>query len=214
MRREFHDPPLKSSKEQIKLGSLLPLSTHDKNKFNLLQRRCLAPIYGPVLLCFLFVMIVACLYFSSIQDTMIPSAQHSNTSRIAICLVGGARRFELTGPTILKHVLNVFPEADLFVHSNFDENCFKLGLFRVAPRVAEVRIRRPVVIPETDVQRQLLMAHSSANGLQVCSNYFLELIVLHRERRGIRVLFCSTFKLVLLHTTNIELFSLARGKAC
>jgi hypothetical protein len=173
MRREGHDPPLMSSKEQIKLGSPLPLSTHDNNKFNLLLRRCLAPIYAPVLLCsLLFFISVACLYFYSNQDSVIPIAQHSNTSRIAICLVGGARRFELTGPTILKHVLNVFPEADLFVHSNFDENCFKLGLFRLAPRVAEVRIRRPVVIPETDVQRHLLMAHSSPNGLQVCNIIF------------------------------------------
>lgn len=87
---------------------------------------------------------------------------------MAICLVGGTRRFDLTGPSILKHVLNAFPEADLFVHSNLDKNTFKLSLLQSAPRVTEVRIRRPVVFNETEEQRTLLSAGSLPNGIQVC----------------------------------------------
>jgi hypothetical protein len=170
MRRELQDRPLKLSKESLSSASLLPLRAYDKKKLKLLLGRHLASIYRPVLLCLLFFTIVVSLHYYN-RDALIRFAQHSSTSRIAICLVGGARRFELTGPTILKYVLNVFPEADLFVHSNFDEDSFKLGLFRLAPRVTEVRIRRSVMFPETDEQRKLLLARSSPNGIQVCNTF-------------------------------------------
>jgi hypothetical protein len=174
MHRVFQDS-LSQLEEQVNTAPPLPpQATCDSKKFAFLRGRYLAPIYGPVLLCLLIFITYASLYNYK-QDPAsyfsIPFA-HSNTSRLAICLVGGARRFELTGPTILKHVLNVFPEADLFVHSNLDENSFKLGMFRLAPNVAEVRIRSPVVIPETDEQRKVLAGISAPNGIQVCNFFF------------------------------------------
>ncbi|KAJ6411920.1 hypothetical protein OIU84_005059 [Salix udensis] len=66
-------------------------------------------------------------------------------SRMAVCLVGGARRFELTGPSIVKNILRVYPNSDLFLHSNFDDNAFKFSLLKTVPRLASVRI----IIPST-----------------------------------------------------------------
>jgi hypothetical protein len=142
---------------------------HDRKKLVTSQGRYVTLLY-PLILSFLFISIlVSSLNYESNPWNFFPfpSAKSSNTSRMAICLVGGARRFELTGPSILEHVLNVFPEADLFVHSNLDENSFKLGLLRLAPRITEVRIRRPVTLPETEEQRKVLTRSNSPNGIQV-----------------------------------------------
>ncbi|XP_078150174.1 uncharacterized protein LOC144545478 [Carex rostrata] len=154
----------------------LPPAMPDSNKLtvDVPQGRGLQPMHRLILLCLLLFIPIAFLYYKQnparlFQD---PSVHSSTSSRVAICLVGGARRFELTGPTILKHVLTVLPEADLFVHSNLDENSFKLSLLRSAPRVTEVRIRRPMVLNETEEQRRLLAAGSSPNGIQGLLQYF------------------------------------------
>ncbi|CAI5488122.1 unnamed protein product [Closterium sp. Naga37s-1] len=46
--------------------------------------------------------------------------------RTALCLVGGARDFELTWPSILTRLLPTLPSPSLFLHSPLDENAFKL----------------------------------------------------------------------------------------
>ncbi|KAK3221217.1 hypothetical protein Dsin_008242 [Dipteronia sinensis] len=46
-------------------------------------------------------------------------------SRIAMCLVGGAMRFELKGPFIAKNILEVYPNADLLLHNPVDSNAYK-----------------------------------------------------------------------------------------
>ncbi|KAJ3685767.1 hypothetical protein LUZ61_014931 [Rhynchospora tenuis] len=166
MRKHFQDKSLEGSVKTI--SPLIPV------KVTLLQGRYLARPYRPILLFLLIsILILTSLHYKRAPATRfsIPST-HSGTLRVAICLVGGARRFELTGPTILEHVLNAFPEADLFVHSNLDRNSFKLGLLGLAPRVTEVRIRKPVTIPETKAQRRLLSASSSSNGIQGLLQYF------------------------------------------
>jgi hypothetical protein len=169
MQKQFQDRPFQSLEEAVSAVPPPPPVMHKSKKLSLLQGHYLAQIYSPVLLFLLIFIIVACIHYyrQDLTNQFLVPFAHSSNSRIAICLVGGARRFELTGPTILKNVLNVFPEADLFVHSNLDKNSFKLGLFRLAPRVTEVRIRRPMVFPETDEQRKLLSAGSSPNGIQV-----------------------------------------------
>ncbi|KMS99553.1 hypothetical protein BVRB_1g022800 [Beta vulgaris subsp. vulgaris] len=93
-------------------------------------------------------------------------------SRIAVCLVGGARRFELTGPSIIERVLNEFPNSDLFLNSPLDSNSFKLSLLKFAPRVNSVRIFEPTNIPETDSQVRVLTAANSPNGIQGLLQYF------------------------------------------
>lgn len=91
-------------------------------------------------------------------------------SKMAVCLVGGARRFELTGPSIIRNILQVYPKSDLFLHSPLDSNSYKLSLLRNAPRIAAVKIFRPTHINETESQARVLTARNSPNGIQVCIN--------------------------------------------
>lgn len=93
-------------------------------------------------------------------------------SKIAVCLVGGARRFELTGPSIVDRVLNEFPNSDLFLNSPLDSNSFKLSLLKLAPRVNSVRIFKASTIPETESQVRVLTAANSPNGIQGLLQYF------------------------------------------
>lgn len=95
-----------------------------------------------------------------------------NRSRIAVCLVGGARRFELTGPSVVENILKVYPNADLFLHSPMDNNAFKFSLLKMAPRLASVRIFEPKRIEETESQVHVLTARNSPNGIQGLLQYF------------------------------------------
>lgn len=93
-------------------------------------------------------------------------------SRIGVCLVGGARRFELTGPSIIKQVLRVYKNSDLFLHSPLDSNAYKLSLLKGAPRIAAVKIFEPKPIPETESQSRVLTPQNSPNGIQGLLQYF------------------------------------------
>ncbi|KAL6995952.1 hypothetical protein U1Q18_006090 [Sarracenia purpurea var. burkii] len=95
-----------------------------------------------------------------------------NRSKMAVCLVGGARRFELTGPSIVENILEVYPNSDLFVHSPFDSNAFKFSLLKIAPRIASVRIFNPNPLPETESAARVLTASNSPNGIQGLLQYF------------------------------------------
>ena len=104
-------------------------------------------------------------------------ADQLHHSKIAVCLVGGARRFELTGPSIVENVLKEYPNADLFLHSPMDKNTFKLSLLKTAPRLASVRIFEQKFVPQTEEQVRVLTAANSPSGIQVETvNFFNSLV--------------------------------------
>lgn len=128
--------------------------------------------------------------FISLHPHSANAVRSLDRSTIAVCLVGGARRFELTGPSILEKVLKRYPNSDLFLHCPMDKNAFKLSLLRTAPRLASVRIFEQKLVPETGEQVRVLTAANSPNGIQGLLQYFnlvegcITMIESHQKQHG------------------------------
>ncbi|MBA0807960.1 hypothetical protein Gohar_023732 [Gossypium harknessii] len=128
--------------------------------------------------------------FISLHPHSANAVRSLDRSRIAVCLVGGARRFELTGPSIVEKVLKRYPNSDLFLHCPMDKNAFKLSLLRTAPRLASVRIFEQKLVPETEEQVRVLTAANSPNGIQGLLQYFnlvegcITMIESHQKQHG------------------------------
>ncbi|KAH7288821.1 hypothetical protein KP509_31G044800 [Ceratopteris richardii] len=113
---------------------------------------------------------------STTSSLLTPPTSHSSTmqstGRVAICLVGGARAFELTGPTIKKYLLEAIPNSDVFLHCPLDKDSYKLSLLMDTPNLVHVRIFSPEHIPENNVLHDVLTAANSPNGIQGLLQYF------------------------------------------
>ena len=94
--------------------------------------------------------------------------ENSTRPRVAVCLVGGARAFELTGKNLKKFVLNAYNDTDVFLHSPLDKDSNKFTLLRGALGLASARIFIPEKLPENWLQREVLTGANSPNGIQVC----------------------------------------------
>ncbi|XP_024394928.1 uncharacterized protein [Physcomitrium patens] len=98
--------------------------------------------------------------------------ENSTGSRVAVCLVGGARAFELTGKTLKKYVVNAYNNTDIFLHSPLDKDSHKFTLLSGAVGLASARIFVPERLPESTLQREVLTAANSPNGIQGLLQYF------------------------------------------
>ncbi|CAI5536074.1 unnamed protein product [Closterium sp. Naga37s-1] len=69
-------------------------------------------------------------------------AAQAPTPRVAICLVGGAREFHLTAPTLQRHLLPAYPSAHVFLLAPLDHSAHRLSLLAWphlgAPRLGEL----------------------------------------------------------------------------
>ncbi|KAH9289388.1 hypothetical protein KI387_033505 [Taxus chinensis] len=94
-------------------------------------------------------------------------------NRTAICLIGGARKFELTGPSLLEYVVNMYNNSDVFLHAPLDNDTYKFSVLKEASSgLAEVRIFTPQRINETTLQAEVFTSNGSPNGLQGLLQYF------------------------------------------
>jgi hypothetical protein len=117
----------------------------------------------------------------SLEDTVLGN---STRPRVAVCLVGGARAFELTGKNLKKYVLNAYNNTDVFLHSPLDKDSSKFTLLSGASGLANARIFIPQKLPESWVQQQVLTGANSPNGIQVCFlKRLVYLIFVYRRSR-------------------------------
>ncbi|KAJ7532865.1 hypothetical protein O6H91_13G023200 [Diphasiastrum complanatum] len=106
------------------------------------------------------------------NSSTILDLKQDQKDRVAICLVGGARAFELTGLTIVKYVLDVYNGADLFLHAPLDLNSYKFQLLEGRSNLAAIRIFKPIKLPETQLRKELLTSAGSPSGIQGLLQYF------------------------------------------
>nr|XP_024401670.1 uncharacterized protein LOC112294907 isoform X2 [Physcomitrium patens] len=96
---------------------------------------------------------------------------YNDTRRIAVCLVGGARMFEITGRTIRKHLLDVYNNTDVFVHSPLDMDSHKLTLL-AGRNLRAAKIFIPTPQAETTIVNEVITSWGSPHGLQGLLQYF------------------------------------------
>ncbi|KAH8954179.1 hypothetical protein BDL97_08G066000 [Sphagnum fallax] len=92
--------------------------------------------------------------------------------RVAICLVGAARAFELSGGSLKKYLLDASTDADVFLHSPLDKDSYKFLMLKGVSNLTAAHIFIPQQLPESDLQRQVLTGANSPNGIQGLLQYF------------------------------------------
>ena len=98
---------------------------------------------------------------------------------MAICVVGEPRAFDLTGPSIRRHVLAAYNNSDVFFNLAFTDNTHKLTAISGLPNQVALRVFPQVPVNETDASRSVLTDNASPGGFQVTCYSFLSGPSLH-----------------------------------
>eukprot|EP00897_Mesotaenium_endlicherianum_P002167 jgi/Mesen1/1979/ME000147S01072 len=98
--------------------------------------------------------------------------ESSQVDELAVCLVGGAQAFDLTGWSIKENLLKAYPGSDVFLNVPIDENTHKLSVLLGTPRIASLAILPQGPMKEDEAALQVLKAGGSSNGLQGLLQYF------------------------------------------
>jgi hypothetical protein len=101
----------------------------------------------------------------------VPKFLYNDTRRIAVCLVGSARMFELTSQTLRKNLLDVYPNTDVFLHAPLDKDSHKFSLL-TGRNLRSARIFTPTRIPESHIASEVITSWGSPHGLQGLLQYF------------------------------------------
>lgn len=96
---------------------------------------------------------------------------YNDSRRIAVCLVGGARMFELTGRTLRKNLLDVYPNTDVFLHAPLDQDSHKFSLL-AGRNLRVAKIFTPQPIPESRIATEVITSWGSPHGMQGLLQYF------------------------------------------
>jgi len=95
-------------------------------------------------------------------------------NRTAICLVGSARTFQATGPSILHFLVRQLePHADLFLNSPMDSDSAKMWILARAASVAAIRIFPAVDVDPDKYSTKVLRSLGSPKGVQVSAPLLL-----------------------------------------
>eukprot|EP00850_Spirogloea_muscicola_P023868 SM000398S15210 [mRNA] locus=s398:4289:12937:+ [translate_table: standard] len=93
-------------------------------------------------------------------------------SKVAICLAGGARDLELSGTSLMEHLIPAYAGAHVFIHTPLDQNTHKISMLRGA-NIAGVRIFLPRGnLNNTGVLEELI-APGSPSGTTGLLMYYL-----------------------------------------
>ncbi|GBG68474.1 hypothetical protein CBR_g3019 [Chara braunii] len=120
---------------------------------------------------------------STSDDREKQKATGRDAGLVGVCLVGGARMFELTGPSIRLNLLSVFHRPVVFLHAPFDENAHKLSELILPPKYGNAsgsgdvlfggaRIFTPSWLALDPALSNLLSSMGSPMGIQGLLQYF------------------------------------------
>lgn len=135
-----------------------------------------------------FSLLTSIVVFCSFLST---SYSFSKPFRVAICLVGGLREFELTGPSIRTYLLPAYKNADVFIVTPHDKDAWKVYLLHETHVVA-VRIEEQKDVPVDEIVDEIFPDSASPTGKQGLLKYLAlmeackELVEEYERRNGFR----------------------------
>jgi len=80
--------------------------------------------------------------------------------------------FELTGLTLRRHLLDPYPNTDVFLHAPLDKDSHKFSLLAGSRNLRVVKIFKPRPIPQTSVTNEVITSWGSPHGMQGLLQYF------------------------------------------